>query len=200
MPGRKAADPLHPKTSKRRPRQKLPKFTQKRAAGRPMIYEAEAHCARAHSLALLGLTDVEIAFQFGIAPSTLEAWQKKHPRFSEALNSGKVPADAEVAKSMFKRAIGYDHPAVKIFAPQELGGEPIYAPHLEHYPGDVGAQKSWLFNRQGMRWRDRQQVEVSGTLEHRISQMTPEQRLERLRELQAKLDRSLTIEHEPDEE
>ena len=56
---------------------------------------------------------------------------------------------------------------------------------MEHYPGDVGAQKSWLFNRQGHRWHDRQQVEHMGSLEYRISQMTPEERLQRLRELQA---------------
>ena len=104
-----------------------------------------------------------------------------------------------MAAAMGKRALGYEQPVVKIFMPAGAAA-PVYAPYMEHIPGDVGAQKSWLFNRQGMRWRDRQQVEVSGTLEHRISQMTPAERLARLRELQAKLDRSLTIEHEPDEE
>jgi len=153
----------------------LPRFKQKRAAGRPMVYEAEAHCARAYKLALLGLTDAEIAEQFGVDVSTFNRWKAQHPELKEALNDGKTPFDAEVAAAMGKRALGYEHPAVKIFMPQGAK-EPVYAPYMEHIPGDVGAQKSWLFNRQGMRWKDRQQVEVGGTIEHRLLAMTPEER------------------------
>ena len=61
---------------------RLPRFKQKRAAGRPILYEAEAHCPRARNLALLGLTDAEIADQFGISVDTTAEWKKK-PEFSE---------------------------------------------------------------------------------------------------------------------
>src|SRR5579864_450266 len=54
-----------PATKKPRKRKgpTLPKFQQKHAVGRPRIYEP-AYCPRAYKLALLGLTDVEIAEQF----------------------------------------------------------------------------------------------------------------------------------------
>jgi hypothetical protein len=102
------------------------------------------------------------------------------------VSSGKLEADGFVAQSHYTRAVGFEYPAVKIFAPQTPGGEPIYAPYMEYHPPDVGAQKSWLHNRQPDRWRERKQVDVTGSLEFRISQMTPEQRRARLIELQAK--------------
>ena len=101
--------------------------------------------------------------------------QAAHPEFSEALQSGKTPADAEMAASFYKRGLGYEQPAVKIFMPAGADA-PVYAPYMEHYPGDVGAQKSWLFNRQRERWKDRQQVDMGGTLDVRLAQMTPDER------------------------
>src|SRR4051812_47469279 len=85
-----------------------------------------------------------------------------------------------------RREIGADFvPAVKIFMPPGAT-EPVYAPYVEHLPPDVGAAKLWLLNRQPNRWREKREIEVSGSIEHQIAQMSPEQRLERLRELQAK--------------
>jgi hypothetical protein len=75
---------------------------------------------------------------------------------------------------------------IRIAPAMQYEGEPVIVPYLEHIPGDIGAQKSWLYNRQPERWRDRKQVEHKGSLEHRISLMTPEERLQRLRELQEK--------------
>ncbi len=153
----------------------LPKFTQKRTRGTTPIYEAAAHCARATNLALLGLTDAEIAMQFGISEVTMVAWKRQHPEFLKALNEGKVPADGMVAGSMYRRAIGYDYPAVKIFMPQ--GAEaPVYADYMEHHPADVNAGFRWLYNRQRHLWKDRQQVDNTLTIEHRIAAMTPEER------------------------
>src|ERR1700686_2475311 len=105
----------------RREKQKataLPKFTLPRAAGRPVLYDGPAHCSRAHKLALLGLTDAEIAEQFGVNPDTLTQWKADYPDFSVSLNDGKTPYDAEVAVSMGQRARGYQYEAVKIFMPQ----------------------------------------------------------------------------------
>ena len=115
---------------------------------------------------------------------------KDYPDFSEAVASGKVEADGFVAQSHYQRALGFEYPAVKIF-PGTNGSGPIYAPYMEYHPPDVGAQKSWLHNRQPDRWRERKQVDVAGTLEFRISQMSPAERLGRLRELQAKANQVL---------
>lgn len=199
MPPRKADPPPEPAKKPRKRKRKVsifPKFQNHPVAGRPRTYEP-AYCPRAHKLALLGLTDVEIAEQFGINPLTLYRWKDDHPEFCKAIDDGKTPFDAEVAYSMGRRALGFEHPAVKIFAPTTPGAEPIYAPYMEYYPPDVGAQKSWLFNRQPDRWRERKQVEHIGSLEHRISLMSPEDRLARLKELQAKA--QLVIEGEASE-
>ena len=58
--------------------------------------------------------------------------------------------------------------------------------YQEHLPPDVGAAKLWLTNRHPGRWRERCEVGVTGTLEHRLAQMTPQERRARLLELQAR--------------
>jgi hypothetical protein len=99
--------------------------------------------------------------------------------------------------SFYKRGLGYEQPAVKIFMPAGADA-PIYAPYMEHYPGDVGAQKSWLFNRQRERWKDRQQVDMGGTVDVRLMQMTPDERaadaVALVRRIQASLAASRLIE------
>lgn len=180
----------------------LPKFQQKRGAGRPPIYEAEAHCARATKLSLLGLNDAEIAEQFGIAEKTLILWKADHPEFCQAINAGKVEADAEMAQSLFNRGRGMKLPAVKIFYDKDKG-EPVYAPYVEHLPPDTHAAVRWLTNRQPGRWKERREVEMTVTLEQQIAQLTPEERRQRLIELQAKASGMLiegeATEVEPDE-
>jgi len=123
----------------------------------------------------------------------LQEWKAKHREFSVALEDGKAPADAEVAASLYQRAIGYDNTkAVKIM---QYEGDPIIVPYTDHYPPDVGAAKVWLYNRQRDRWWDKREVDIRGALEHRLAQMTDEERLARLRELRAMA--ALVIEHEP---
>lgn len=127
-------------------------------AGRPTDYKPE-YPKQAFKLALLGLTDKEIADFFGVIPQTLYNWQNTHVEFLEALNKGKLPADANVARQFYKRAVGFSKESVKIFMPAGAD-EPVYAPYMEYYPPDVGAAKSWLSNRQRGRWAER--VEHTG--------------------------------------
>ena len=113
--------------------------------GRPSTYDP-CFAPRAHRLALLGMTDVEVADQFGISPDTLYEWGRRHPEFSVALQAGKSEADARVAEALFERARGAKVPAVKIFMPPG-SAEPIYAPYTEHLPPDTNAAVRWLMNR-----------------------------------------------------
>src|ERR1700704_6599650 len=99
-------------------------------------------------------------------------------------------------------AMTYSHTAVKIFLPSGAS-EPVYAPYTQHYPPDTKAALRWLMNRQPALWRDRQEGHMMDSLEHRLSQMTPEERArdafefaERVRARLAEL-RGTTIEHEP---
>jgi len=82
---------------------------------------------------------------------------------------------------------------------------PVILPHQQHLPPDVGAAKLWLSRRQPERWKERQEVDFSGTLEHRLNQMTPEERAADAVELMERVRRRLeeyrqTIEHEPSPE
>lgn len=122
-------------------------------AGRPTDYQ-DSFPEQAYKLAMLGMTDEQIAEFFETSIPTYYAWQKAHPEFLKAITRGKVPADAETAVSLYKRANGYSHEAVKIFMPAGAS-QPVYAPYIEHFPPDTAAASLWLRNRQKALWRDR---------------------------------------------
>ncbi len=52
----------------------------------------------------------------------------------------------------------------------------VRAPYVEHYPPDTNAALAWLSRRQPELWKDRQEVNVTGTVAHRLAQMTPDER------------------------
>lgn len=128
-------------------------------AGRPTKY-SDQYPDQAYKLAMLGLTDQQIAEFFGVSHQTYYDWQAAHPKFLESTQRGKIVADAETAVSLYKRANGYSHEAVKIFMPAGAT-EPVYAKYMEHYPPDTPAASLWLRNRQKALWRDRQEVDVN---------------------------------------
>ena len=91
------------------------------------------------------------------------------------MKSDKPQADAAIAESLFNRARGYTHEATKIFMP--AGSEaPVYAPYVKHYPPDTNAALAWLSRRQPNMWKDRQEVNVTGSIAHRLAAMTPAER------------------------
>jgi hypothetical protein len=95
--------------------------------------------------------------------------------FRESITRGKIEADARVAKALYHRACGYSHEAVKIFLPSGTS-EPVYAPYTEHFPPDANAALRWLMNRQPDRWRDRRNMDHTGSVDVRIANMTPDER------------------------
>ena len=123
-----------------------------RPNGRPSAYRAE-FCEQAYKLCLLGAKDIELADFFGVSEQTLNAWKHKHPKFLESLKAGKDEADAVIAQSLFHRAKGYSHDAVKIVADAKTGAEHTVK-YVERYPPDTTACIFWLKNRQKDKWRD----------------------------------------------
>lgn len=130
-------------------------------AGRPTDYDKEYN-DQVIKLCRLGATDKEIADFFNIAESTLNLWKQAHPEFMESIRKGKIESDANVADSLYKRAIGYSHKAVKIFADVKSGEEKIVE-YIEHYPPDTKAATYWLNNRR-KDWADKMQQEHSGNV------------------------------------
>lgn len=120
----------------------------------------------AEGAARLGATDREIAEMLGVSERTIHNWKHDHPELVEALKVGKEAADDRVEQSLYRRALGYSHDAVKIMSYE---GQVITEPYVEHYPPDTTAAIFWLKNRRKEQWRDKSEVEVNGTLADRFA-------------------------------
>ena len=132
-------------------------------AGRPTGYKPE-FAEQARKLAKLGATDMEIADFFGVAVRTLHRWKAENREFCHSLKAGKDEADARVERSLFQRATGFEHDAVKIFMP--AGAEkPVYAEYREYLPPDTTACIFWLKNRRPGEWRDKLDLNHTGSIE-----------------------------------
>ncbi len=148
----------------------MPKKVSKKgraSRGRPSKFDAR-FIDEAKKLAMLGATDEEMADFWGVSVPTLHGWRKQHRAFFKSTHEGKLIADAEVASSLYSRAIGHQHAAVKIFMPSGAE-EPVYAPYTERYPPDTTAASLWLRNRQPTRWRDKTEVAA----EVNVNDITP---------------------------
>lgn len=165
--------------------------------GRRSAYQPE-YARIAGQLALLGATDAEIAAALGVTERTVNNWKRQHVEFLSALKEGKLLADAEVARSLYQRALGYSHEDVHI---SNFQGEITVTPLVKHYPPDTVAAIFWLKNRQPEKWRDRieQQADVTLTAPddqdlYRIF----EERMRISRERQAAVLRERGLTDEPD--
>lgn len=123
--------------------------------GRPTKFKEE-FVEQAFKLCLLGATTKELADFFEVSIDTICEWMHVHPEFSEALNGGRERADAQIAKSLYRKALGYSHPETVI---HNHNGQIIKTEIIKHYPPDTTACIFWLKNRQPKKWRDK--IEVS---------------------------------------
>ena len=116
-----------------------------------------------------GYIDADIAKKLGVAYSTFREYVKQHPALAAALKKGKEVADVEVENALFKRAIGYTYDEVT----QEAATDPDTGDQVltvtkvvtKEVQPDVTAQIFWLKNRRPDKWRDRQDINHSGSME-----------------------------------
>ena len=116
--------------------------------GAPTKYKSE-YSEICRKLALLGKTDVQMAEILGVTDRTFYNWKNQYPEFFQAINNGKHFADAEVAASLYERALGYSHKEQRVF---NEGGKPKIVEVVKEYPPDTAAAFIWLKNRAG--WSD----------------------------------------------
>ena len=112
-----------------------------------------------YKLTLLGFDDAKLADSFNISQSTLNLWKKRHPEFSEAIKRGKEIADGEVVQALYKSATGHKVSVKRII---EVDGKKVFGDVEEYYAPHPTSGIFWLKNRQRDKWRDKQQVEVTG--------------------------------------
>ena len=130
------------------------------AGGRPSSYKPE-YVEKAKKLCELGATDEDLADFFEVSIRTIANWKAEHEEFLQALKGGKDTADDRVERSLYQRAIGYTHDAVKIFPPKGEGSA-VIVPYREHVAPDTTAAIFWLKNRRRAEWRDKVDHELTG--------------------------------------
>ena len=129
-------------------------------AGRPTKYKEE-YVELVYKYCLLGATDKDLSNFFDIEESTLNRWKIDYPEFWESIKAGKETADANVASRLYQRAMGYVHQETKIVSYE---GQITDQVDIEkHYAPDPTAAIFWLKNRQPAKWRDKQEIETSGS-------------------------------------
>jgi transposase len=114
-----------------------------------------------------GLTDDEVAEHLGVAVRTVHRWKEKYPEFRKALIETKALLDSRVELNLFRRATGYRYTEIETTLERNSDGELVETKRIvrekEALP-DVNALRLWLTNRDAASWRDKQEVEHSGTL------------------------------------
>jgi hypothetical protein len=126
--------------------------------GRPSKYKDE-FVEQARKLCKLGATDADMSDFFGIDICNLNVWKLKHPEFGRALKDAKSVADQRVVRSLYQRAVGYEHDEVDI---RVVGTEVVQTPLRKRYAPDTTACIFWLKNRMRDEWKDRTEHEVAG--------------------------------------
>jgi hypothetical protein len=124
------------------------------ARGRPTRFEPEM-CEQAHNYCLLGATNDELADFFHVSPSTIDRWIAGRTDFGDAVRSGRVVADARVARGLYGRAVGYDRTVERSVI---VGGELKPVTSTIHYPPNVQACIFWLRHRRRKTWGDHAQA------------------------------------------
>ncbi len=125
----------------------------KHPGGRPTAYKSE-YATQVLKLCLLGAKDKEIADFFGVSEQTVNGWKKLFPEFLESIKRGKMEADANVASSLYNRAIGFTKKdCEKVF---QFQGNIVRAKVTEYFPPSETAGIFWLKNRQPDKFRDKQ--------------------------------------------
>ena len=123
----------------------------KHTRGRRTLYKAEM-CDLVERLCFLGLKDEELAHSLKITRQTLDNWKRRYPEFFASIKKGREEADGNVARALYFRAIGYEHPEDKVFL---FKGNPVVVPTIKHYPPDPLAAFFWLKNRRPDKWMDK---------------------------------------------
>lgn len=115
-----------------------------------------------------GLTNEQIAYNMGIAVSTLYEWQNAFVEISEALKKGKEVVDREVENALLKRALGYS------YTEEIYENDSLVKKVVKHVQPDVTAQIFWLKNRKPQVWRDKQVLEMDSTMAVKIVDDLPD--------------------------
>ena len=159
-----------PQKAKKKPaKEKHTKLPRRPKAGQPSKKEL-IDLNFIEALYSFNVIDEQVSELLGITGQTLENW-KKDEVFFEAIQRGKKISNDRVVKTLFERAIGYDHPEDDI---RVIENKIVITPTIKHYPPETAAAKFWLKNRAKDEWRDQQEFTMEIKLEELLKKMPPE--------------------------
>jgi transcriptional regulator with XRE-family HTH domain len=136
-----------------------------------------------------GLTEEEICKRLGVSVASFNNYKNEYIELLEALKVNRAIADYRVENALYMRALGYEYD-------EETYEEfPIDRPYLKEdgtivqtelrltkkvrkkQAPDTTAQIFWLKNRKPEAWKDKQDIQHSGGIDHNIdlSGLTPEE-------------------------
>lgn len=122
-----------------------------------------------------GLTEEQIAGNMGIHRDTLNEWKKKYSDISDTLKRGKDIVDLQVENALLKRALGYRYTETtrELTTNLKTGKEEMRVTKTvqKEVVPDTTAQIFWLKNRKPDKWRDKQDVQISGELKSEQSKL-----------------------------
>ena len=120
-------------------------------AGQPTAYKTD-YCSQAHNYCLMGATNEDLAGFFEVTRRTIDNWIAAHPDFAAAVRTGRVVADSRVARSLYDRAMGFEHTVERTVMHR---GEERTLKSTLFYPPDTQACIFWLRNRRRPTWNAR---------------------------------------------
>jgi hypothetical protein len=114
-----------------------------------------------HRFCLLGATNEELPKFLEISPEEFQIFCATDKKFRETLLKGREEADARVAKSLYRKALGFSRTEKKDVV---VGDEVRTLIQEKYYPPSDASISLWLRNRQKNRWRDKTDVDIQGAV------------------------------------
>lgn len=141
--------------------------------GRPTKFKEE-YIEQGYKLALLGMTDIQMANFFEVAESTFHLWKKENPIFSESVKRGKIMADMEIVNSLRQTCFDRQIPETQAFKVRNVfynaEGKKVESEKVEYVevtrgiPADYKGIALWLGNRHPELWSGKSTQEINLTL------------------------------------
>jgi hypothetical protein len=103
----------------------------------------------AESFCSLGATEQQLAGLFRVSEEAIVAWMAEIPDFADAVRRGRNLADAHVANSLYRLAVGYSHTVERYMRGRD---GPVKVSYLKHYPPHSKSCITWLENRRPQDW------------------------------------------------
>ena len=125
--------------------------SQYEALVQPRLVEIAAWCRD-------GLTMDQVAANLGVGESTLYSYRNRYPEFQEALKVSREIADIQVENALYREAVGYHYTEEMV----TNAGEVVTVRKFAR--PSTTAQIFWLKNRKPANWRDKQELQHSGTI------------------------------------